>query len=449
MEYTKPSKESLRSSLQNQLKKHLLPNSRIAIALSGGMDSIVLLHVASHLKTDYAISACHVNHGISPYAHQWQQFCQTICKQLNIELNVHCNPNSNLQKNISEAQARTIRLEAFAKLKVDAIIVAHHADDQAESVLFRLVRGTGVKGAAAIQKKSNINNKILLRPWLNIEKKAIINYARDNRLQWVEDDDNININRRRNFIRHLILPTLEQSIPNCKKNLQLSQANFSEADTLLMQLANIDETQALSKSDNGLAIDYFKTVGQSRARNWLYQQLSKHHLRFTQSHLTEIIRQLFETSNKHYIQFNFETKTLYCWQGHLYWEQSARQPSTQHLVLEPSQIANQQTLSIPNWQLHFTQQKGSGLIILKCDQPLTLRFNHNNEIMQLPNQPHKTASKLRQEIKMLPWRRATLPYFYNGDKLISVDGKRFCQSVAASAQEDGIAIDHWQWQPSC
>lgn len=440
MECLRSSEEKqLQTAFQNQLNLNLPANSRIAIALSGGMDSAVLLRIAMTLKSNWDIRACHINHGINPQSDQWENFCKNICRDYAIELDIFHSP---APQSMTEAEARALRLDAFSKINADAIILAHHADDQSEGVLFRLLRGTGVKGAAAMQPTSTINHKILLRPWLNIEKKIIKHYAHHCRLRWIEDNDNSNIMRRRNFIRHRVLPELIKSIPDCKKNLRLSQSHFQNADVMLKELADIDKNNATINDDNGgLSVDYFKKIGFIRTRNYLYQHLSYEHTSFSQLHLDEIIRQIFAVKSNKWLVFRLTPQSLYYWQGRLYWDDYIEVDYNFQCEVERSILMEQSSVTTPSGVLHFLLQKGAGLSVKSLKTCLSVRFSHRNQKIQLPNQPRKCAIKLRQDIKIFPWRRAAIPYFYIDDELVSVDGKKFSQSYAAAADEYGIVCD--------
>src|SRR3954471_12488717 len=159
---------------------------RIAIALSGGMDSVVLLHL---LKDHSGVTAVHVHHGLSPNADAWAAFCRRLCKRWGVPLSVF-HVRVNKKGKGLEAAAREARYAAFGKVKADVIALAHHLDDQAETVLMNLLRGTGLRGAGGMRPLARFEGKLLARPLLEIPRKDLESYARLHRLQWIEDETN-------------------------------------------------------------------------------------------------------------------------------------------------------------------------------------------------------------------------------------------------------------------
>ncbi|MFL6565210.1 MAG: tRNA lysidine(34) synthetase TilS, partial [Burkholderiales bacterium] len=169
------------ASAQAFLQAH--GKKRIALALSGGLDSVVLLHLLKHHP---GISAVHVHHGLSPNADAWATFCRRLCKQWGIPLKISKVKVRRSGKGL-EAAAREARYAAFARLKVDVIALAHHLDDQAETVLMNLLRGAGLRGAGGMRPLARFEGKLLARPLLEIPRKDLESYARLHRLQWIED----------------------------------------------------------------------------------------------------------------------------------------------------------------------------------------------------------------------------------------------------------------------
>ena len=145
-----------------------LRGTRIVVALSGGIDSVVLLHL---LKDRPGVSAAHVHHGLSPNADAWAAFCRRLCKTWKVPLAVRKVRVKKGRKGL-EAAAREARYDAFAKLRCECIALAHHLDDQAETVLMNLLRGTGLRGASGMQKLSRFEGKLLARPLLDVPREA-------------------------------------------------------------------------------------------------------------------------------------------------------------------------------------------------------------------------------------------------------------------------------------
>ncbi|MBE8158730.1 MAG: tRNA lysidine(34) synthetase TilS, partial [Betaproteobacteria bacterium] len=225
--------ESLPALAGGLLRERLRHGETAAVALSGGMDSAALLDAALSADSGRKIAACHVNHGISAAADSWEQFCRDLCEKRGVPLFVRRAPP---RQNATEKWARKVRMRAFAELPVRAVLAAHHADDQAETVLFRLLRGAGAHGLGAMRATAPLpgaENILLLRPWLGAPREAVADYARRRRLRWVEDDDNRNLARRRNFLRRRVLPVLGEYFPECGRTLAAAAARLDAASSLL------------------------------------------------------------------------------------------------------------------------------------------------------------------------------------------------------------------------
>src|SRR5471032_976337 len=214
-----------------QLAALRLRGKRIAAGLSGGVDSVVLLHVLHGLAPQfgYRLSAIHVNHGLSPNAGDWQRFCSAFCLELGIPFKA-VRVKVKKQGRGLEAAAREARRAAFTKLDADAIALAHHLDDQAETVLFNLLRGAGLAGASGMPVQGRLGRKLLLRPLLEVPRGAIRAYAAEQGLGWIEDESNADEALTRNFIRRRVGPLLESKFPRWRESLARAARHFSGAE---------------------------------------------------------------------------------------------------------------------------------------------------------------------------------------------------------------------------
>ncbi|MDH5553361.1 MAG: tRNA lysidine(34) synthetase TilS, partial [Nitrosomonas sp.] len=247
MAHSRKSKSnSLLDHLEETLHAHVKPNDHLIVALSGGIDSIVLLDaLASYSKPmRFSLSATHVNHGISENASYWSEFCSQLCSTINIpisvtQLNVKSAPGQSL-----EAAARDARYRVFNHLAANYIVLAQHKDDQAETLFLQLLRGAGVKGLAAmpvIRKQTSNTAPQILRPLLQVSRREIENYAKQNQLSWIEDESNENTRFNRNFLRHEIFPQLEKRYPSYKTTFLRASRHLAEASALLDELAMLDQ----------------------------------------------------------------------------------------------------------------------------------------------------------------------------------------------------------------
>ena len=192
----------------------------IYLGLSGGQDSVVLLHKLAVSKYKHKTTAIYINHNLSPNATSWQNFCEDLCSKLGVKFQTY---SINLDTNNTniENQAREKRREIWQNLLDigDVILLAHHLEDNVETVLYRLFRGSGVDGLSGIKELVNLGKGRVIRPLLNISKTDIENYAVEHNLKWIEDESNKNNKFDRNFIRNEVLPLVKTRWPNVSNNI--------------------------------------------------------------------------------------------------------------------------------------------------------------------------------------------------------------------------------------
>lgn len=247
---------------------------QIWVAYSGGVDSHVLLDLARRSFPN--VRAVHINHGLSVLDDQWQQHCEIVCNNLDIPLqsirvDAVAKPGQS-----HENVARVARRNAWRAMlqENDLLLIAHHADDQAETILYRLLRGAGPKGLSGIKAKTKLGTATLLRPLLNITKTEILNYAQANNLNWLQDQTNSNNNFDRNYIRNTILPVMLRRWPAAIANINRSAQLCDRSVNLVAQQAAI-KLQDILLSDN--TIDLLKLSREPQywqhevLRLWLYK----------------------------------------------------------------------------------------------------------------------------------------------------------------------------------
>lgn len=222
------------------LAARVSPTDRLSVGLSGGCDSVVLLHALCRSGHGQRLNAIHVHHGLSSNADAWAEHCQLYCGSLGIPITVHRVSIDPASREGLEAAARAARYAAFSEVDAECLLLAHHRGDQAETVLFNLLRGSGITGAAGMPAERRFGSKRLLRPLLDCGRTEIEDYARQHGLSWVVDESNADTRFARNYLRHSTMGSLVERFPMAESSLSRAAANFGEALGLLDELAELD-----------------------------------------------------------------------------------------------------------------------------------------------------------------------------------------------------------------
>ncbi|GGC79883.1 tRNA lysidine(34) synthetase TilS [Marinobacter halophilus] len=248
--------------------------SRLWVAFSGGLDSSLLLHVAAACHPD--VTALHINHQLQPNHEQTEQFCRDACARLGVALVVERVEVAGSGAGGLEDAARGARYRVFRRWvdDNDLLLMAHHGDDQIETVLFRLLRGTGVNGLAGMPHTRPLGRGRLYRPWLDISRERLEQVAMAAGLNWVEDPSNAGHAFDRNYLRHAVLPGLKVRWPGLLKRVAHSARACEESEQLNQRLA---ELQWQACSDAGrLKLEAFRLLTGPEQRNlvrwWIHHQ---------------------------------------------------------------------------------------------------------------------------------------------------------------------------------
>src|SRR5574343_47810 len=253
------------------LAARVAPEASLSVGLSGGCDSVVLLHLLAGLKRPGGVTAIHVHHGLSPNADAWASFCDEYCHRLSVPLivrKVEVDSSSSLGL---EAAARQARYAVFAEQAQANLLLAHHRGDQAETVLFNLLRGAGVTGAAGMPADRAFGGRRLLRPLLDCSRADLEAYAGETGLSWVDDESNADISLTRNFLRHQALASLNRRFPAAEASLAQAAGHFGEAAALLDDLAALD-WQRVGEND-AARMSELKALSLPRLKNLLRYRL--------------------------------------------------------------------------------------------------------------------------------------------------------------------------------
>ena len=280
------------------------PGKPLVIAYSGGVDSQVLLYALVRLKQagrlDNPLTVCHINHGLSENASLWQQRAELECRQLGLELMCRQVKLDLASSQSLEALAREARYQALQQMAPEGalIITGHHSDDQGETLLLALKRGAGLKGLSAMAAVSDLGAHTLVRPLLAIRRQGIEDYAGKLGLSWVEDESNRELRFDRNFIRHQVMPLLNERWPSIVATMARSSEHCREGQELLSELAQQDLDRA-GVSNAVLSVPELKKFSRARFNNLLRFFLEQHKsLMPTTEQLNQVYVQLSAQADK-------------------------------------------------------------------------------------------------------------------------------------------------------
>lgn len=317
----RPSTEAVLQAVAACLSRYVRQNQSLVVAYSGGLDSTVLLHAANRMVQGIGcdLSALHIHHGLSANADAWAESCASVCRAQGIPLTVIRVDVPRCSGEGMEAAARRVRHQAFDEHSADWILLAHHADDQAETVLHNLLRGAGVRGAAAMPE---VRGR-LMRPLLGFGRATLLAYAKHHRLTWIDDESNADTRYTRNFLRHQILPPIISRFPRGSEHLAAAAGRFAEADSLLDDLARLDLGD--SHAEFPLPRKLFREMPAPRARNLLRAMLKWHHVQPPDEvRLAEFVRQLLTAGSDRHPSIDLGRYSLWCEAGKLHFRNLAQ-----------------------------------------------------------------------------------------------------------------------------
>lgn len=443
------------STADNRLVKYLEgilaplvhPHQKLLVAFSGGLDSRVLLELLVLLRPvlQYQLQAMHVHHGLSPNADQWADFCAGICRQLSVPIEIaHVEVPKNSGHG-TEAAARMARYAALDAAKADFILLAHHENDQAETLLLQMLRGAGVKGLSAMAVHDAPRR--YLRPLLQVPRAELLDYAALHQLRWIEDESNADTGYDRNYCRHQILPIIEQRFPAARHILARTAAHLAEASGLLDDLARLDAVSCVQ--NDHLDVAGLQSLSEPRARNLVRWWLSRHGQPLPSvRRLQEMLRQLLSAAPDAEIKIAVDSGVwLRRYRNLVY---LAARDSTELSGAEICDMVwqGESQLRLPDHStLLFEEKLGEGLAIQRLNiDRLKIRQRRGGERFK-PNaaRPTRTLKHLLQEAGMPPWLRRRLPLLYWKDMLAVVPGIGTAANLQVADSEPGLVIT---WLPN-
>ncbi len=395
---------------------------RLYVAYSGGVDSHVLLHVCAGVPALRSrLTAVYVHHGLQAQAQAWGEHCQHSAAGLGVSFELlRVDARARAGQSPEEA-ARRARYQALAALLAadDAVLVAHHQDDQLETVLLQLFRGAGVQGLAGMPVALPLGAGRMLRPLLNIPKPAIDAYALAQALCWVDDPSNQNGDFDRNFLRNALVPQLKQRWPSLAKTVARTARHCGAAQEHLAEMATAALIPVLNAADNTLHLPLLLALPEGKQALVLRQWCQRLGLKmpseaFVGRLLAEVAMARPDSVPVLYSQgrcWRRYRDTLYC-----------LPPPTPPLCTDLLWDTQQPTLALGDGRQLAWLRASTG-IALSCWQQarVAVRFRSGGETIRLPHrQGRHSLKKLYQEAAIPPWQRALLPLLYLDDQLAAV-----------------------------
>jgi tRNA(Ile)-lysidine synthase len=415
----------------------LAPGQRLLLGFSGGLDSTVLLHALAPLRGRFAfvLHAHHVHHGLSPHADAWASHCAAACAVLGVPMRVSRVRVAPEPGEGIEAAARRARHQAWAADAADWWVSAHHRDDQAETVLFRLCRGAGVHGAAAMASvEPAAGGPGRLRPLLSIPRRALAEAAAGAGLRWVEDESNRDTRFTRNFLRHRVLPLLGERFGAVGATLARAAGHFAEAGQLLDDLARLDAA-ACGRRPMGAAA--LRALGPARQANLLRWQLRGMGLQMPdEARLHEALRQLASAGPAHPLCLDMGPAWL-----HVYRDQAWLTPPLPRLPVAPVDWSAAAPLAWGEGHVEAVPAVGEGVGRAWLDGgggQVCTRWPGCR--LRLPGRPAKGVRQLAQEAGIAPVLRDRLPILRIGGQAAWMAGVGVDAAFACAPGAPGLVL---------
>ncbi len=422
---------------------------RVAIALSGGRDSMVLLHALARVRAELGIelAAIHVHHGLCADADAWVAFCERECAARGIGLEVARVHVATRGGESPEAAAREARYAVLLRARADVVALAHHADDQAETVLLQLLRGAGPHGLAAMPERQQRDGApVLLRPFLGLPATVLEAYARRHALAWVEDPSNRDTALRRNALRHVIVPRLAETFPGVAQTLARAASHQAEAARLLDDLAALDAAQAIVQDArygptlDRAAVAALAASRPERARNLLRWFLRRHRLPApSTARLAALLAQCVSARKDARVRVVHAGATIESHRGRLVVHAHA---------CAPYDIAwhGEARVELSCGTLSASRELAAGIAPdALAHGPLRLVPRRGGERLRTERDGSaRNVAALFANAAVPVWERDSWPLLWRGDDLVAVPGIAVDAAFRAGTGEAGYAL---QWQP--
>jgi tRNA(Ile)-lysidine synthase len=414
---------------------------RWLVAYSGGIDSHVLLHWLCAIPNHPPIEVIHINHQLQSASGQWAAHCQHQAAQLDVPYHCVAVDIDQQVKGSLEEKARQARYQVFVSLlhAGDVLMQGHHLDDQVETLLLRLLRGSGSRGASAMPEQRSLGLGQLLRPLLHSCRADIEAYAARYNLHWVEDPSNQSLDFDRNFLRAQLLPVMSQRWPQYRQTLARAAGFNEESAELNNQLAALDfQRLNLSTVAASIPLPVLTELNSARKKNVLRYWLQNLGLPLpSAAQLQAVMEEVISAKQ--------DAEPLVQWPG-----AQIRRFNDALYAMKPLNAVDQASqqwdittaIEFPCGTLSANATVGVGLNSVKIkNKAITVRFRSGGERCQpLGRSGSQTLKKLFQEYGLEPWLRDRTPLIYCDDELIAAADLWVCEGWGVGADQQSVAI---------
>ena len=431
--------------LLQQLLRHDVPPA-YQVAFSGGLDSLVLLHALCALRDrlDVAVGAVHVHHGLHVDADEWDAHCQQVCNDLGVAYSLLRVDGRPPRGESPEAAAREARYRVLAGWLPARhyLLTAQHQDDQAETLLLQLLRGSGVSGLAAMPVMTGLGAGQHLRPLLNVTRTALHQYASAHALCWIEDPSNLNCVYDRNYLRHQVLPLLRNRWPAVSSSLSRSAAHCAEANALVRQLAENDLLGAAGGHADTLSVTGLLALPRDRQRNVLRAWL-KHCSGRTPSTavLARIVNDVLYSRVDAGPVLRLDRYEVRRYRDEVFCLPRITTRNTPQLL----HWSLSAPLTLPGAGGVLSALPVSGTGLRRADVSagsVRVSWRMGGEVcIPAGRKHHHSLKKLFQEQGIPPWERQRIPLIYIEEKLAMIPGLGVCEPFQAGTGEPGVLIN--------
>jgi tRNA(Ile)-lysidine synthase len=412
------------------------------VAYSGGVDSHVLLNLC--YMSGLSVRAVHIHHGLQAEADSWDAHCRNVCANIGIGYKcIHVDAQPEPGESPEDA-ARNARYRALAKELGDGevLLTAHHQDDQAETLLLQLMRGSGPAGLASMPLIKPFANGYHMRPMLGFSQQQLKAYAEEHKLVWIDDPSNADTSYDRNYIRRQVMPVLARNWPNATR--ALSQAAALQQDTLeiIEAMAATDLAAISNQQHNSLSITKLMQLPEARQYNALRYWINNAGFdKPRRNILQEIIDSVLPAAEDAAPLVLWGNTEIRRYHDALYILRALNSHEIHHVYAwDGEQPLYVETLHL---ELRLEQVKGKGLKQDAVARGLTVRFRQGGEQIRPQGRQHThSLKKLMQDAGIPPWQRNRIPLIYIGHELVCVCGYWVAEAFSVAADQQG-------WYPVC